>query len=593
MKFNKTITGLALLVIASATLAATAKKKPSQPGSDPTTPPTPEQQAQQDRDYRTGEAITSLVNIFRDISLVYVDTINPQKALNTAAGAMLGELDPYTEYLPASEMEDFETSTTGKYAGIGAAISRSSADTSWVEISEPYQGNPADIAGLKAGDRILAIDGQSMRGKNVEQVSALLRGNPGTKFDLTILPVKALAERDTSALRQQTLTLTRQRITIPAVSYSGFVNDSTGYIRLDNFTEKCSDEVRAALEDLKRSGRMHGLILDLRGNGGGILGEAVKIVSLFVPRGTTVVSVRGRSATTSSSYRTASDPLDTVTPLVVLVNNSSASASEIVAGALQDLDRAVIAGQRSYGKGLVQSTLPVGNGGFLKVTTARYYTPSGRCIQALDYSHRASDGSAEHIPDSLIREFHTAAGRKVYDGGGITPDLTLEPQYLSRFATILLSYGYVDDFANLYVAKHPAPIAMKDFSIDDTAYAAFCRFIESKNIPYTSVTELRFAELKRAAEQEKTIDQIDGELDAIAAAIKNSRQTELARFDEELRRNIAVKIAVRWWYSHGAIEYMVGNDPEISTTAQVLSNRPQYQSYLTVEASAPPINQVP
>ncbi len=550
------------LLFATALLAAGAQaKKPQTPAAAPSA---------QASDLRTGQAMQTFFNIFKEVNLLYVDSTQPDRMVEEAAGAMLEGLDPYTEYIPASESEDFESMTTGKYAGIGAVIRQRAP---WVEIAEPYRNTPADRAGLRAGDRIVSIDGASMRDKTTSQVSNLLRGQPGTKLTLGIVPIADTA---------QTLSvpITREKISIPAVPYYGWVSDSVGYIRLDSFTENCSAEVRKALAELKHSGRLGGLILDLRNNGGGILGEAVRVVSLFVPKGTGVVSIRGKVEAMNSEYKTTSAPLEPTLPLAVLINSSSASASEIVAGALQDLDRAVIVGQRSFGKGLVQTTRPVAKDAYVKITTAKYYIPSGRCIQALDYAHRNEDGSVGHIPDSLIREFKTTAGRKVYDGGGIVPDLKLAPQYYAKFTSILRGYGYIDDFANQYAVTH-APQPVERFEVGDSIYARFVAFMADKPIEFESATELRLNELRKSAEREKYASRIEAELAAIAEKIREDKSTELATFAPEIKEELTAEILLRWYYNGGAIRYGLKNDPCIKQTVGLLRNPSQYTHILT------------
>lgn len=347
--------------------------------------------------------------MFRDVSAFYVDSVDTDEMLRDAAAGMTSNLDPYTVLIPEDEMEEFEILTTGKYGGIGALV-RQSGD--WIAIAQPYEGFPADKAGLVIGDKLLEVDGRSIRGLDVSEVSSMLKGSPGTALRLKVEKLLTGEQAD--------VTLRRERIKISGIPYYGMIADGVGYILHDDFTEECSLDMRRALVELKKQGATS-LIIDLRGNGGGILQEAVKILSLLVPKGTEVVSMKGRIGELDETFTTQTDPIDTRMPVVVLVNSQSASAAEIVSGALQDLDRAVLLGQRTFGKGLVQSTRPLGYNAFLKVTTAKYYIPSGRCIQALDYAHRNDDGSVGTVPDSLIREFRTSGGRKVYDGGGVMP----------------------------------------------------------------------------------------------------------------------------------------------------------------------------
>lgn len=536
--------------------------------------------ASQRRDLEVGRSMETFFNIFREVNLHYVDTTSPSGLVRSAADAMLAELDPYTEYLPADEMADFETRTTGKYAGLGALI-RKSSDGRWVEIAEPYRGTPSDRAGLRAGDRILSVDGVDMAGREVAFASDRMRGKAGTVAELVICPVEDTTVRRTVRIR-------RERIAVPAVPYYGLLDGAesgdsgaVGYIRLNNFTENCAAEVRSALAALRGEvdGRLAGVVLDLRGNTGGILGEAVKIVGLFVPRNTTVVTTRGRTAAMNTVYRTVGEPVAPQVPLAVLINSGSASASEIVAGALQDLDRAVIVGQRSFGKGLVQSTRPVGERGYVKLTTARYYTPSGRCIQALDYSHRNEDGSVGTVPDSLIASFSTAGGRVVYDGGGIMPDVKTDAEYLSKFTASLLASGYVDDFANRYAVEHEPE---REFAVDDSTYAAFCGWMAGRRIAFESGTERLLGQLRRMAEREKYAERIDGELAAIAEKIRDDQAAELAAFAAEIRPLLADAIVTRWYYDAGRIEHMLRRDRTVRRAASVLRDRGEYTRLLTL-----------
>lgn len=531
----------------------------------------------QRHDLEIGKAMETFFNIFREVNLYYVDSTSPREMIKGAGDAMLEELDPYTEYLPREEMADFETMTTGKYAGLGALI-RKSNNGGWIEIAEPYRGTPSDNAGLKAGDRIISVDGIPMQGREVAFASDRMKGKAGTVATIAIRPIA-----DTNTLK--TITVKRERITVPAVPYYGWVADSVGYIRLNSFTENCAAEVKNALVSLQSTGRLHGLILDLRDNTGGILGEAVKIVSLFTPRGTTVVTTRGRVPEMNATYRTVGSPvLEGNVPLAVLINSASASASEIVAGSLQDLDRAVVIGQRSFGKGLVQSTRPVGDNEYIKLTTAKYYTPSGRCIQAMDYTHRNEDGSIGVVPDSLVQTFRTTGGRAVYDGGGIMPDIKLVPEYLSKFTAILIGLGHVDDFANRYATTHPAE-SIATFVVTDSMYAHFCSFMANKPINFESGTERKLTELRRAAEREKYADRITAELDAIALKIKDDKEAELVAFAPEIREVLAQAIITRWHYNAGRIEYLLRSDKTVDRTMEILNpgDRGEYNRIVTIQ----------
>lgn len=565
------VAGAGLFISANVAPAA-AKKQPVRIPADSSAI------ASQRRDLEIGRSMETFFNIFREVNLYYVDTTSPAEMVKEAGNAMLEGLDPYTEYLPAEEMADFETMTTGKYAGLGALI-RKSSDGKWVEVAEPYKGTPSDKAGLKAGDRILSVDGVDMTGREVAFASDRMRGKAGTTATLVVRPIA-----DTTVTK--TVTLKRERIAVPAVPYYGWIKDSVGldsvgYIRLNSFTENCAAEVRAALLSLQQNhAPLKGLILDLRDNTGGILGEAVKIVGLFTPRNTTVVTTRGRVPEMNATYRTVGEPVAPTVPLAVLINSASASASEIVAGSLQDLDRAVIIGQRSFGKGLVQSTRPVGENGYVKLTTAKYYTPSGRCIQAMDYSHRNEDGSVGVLPDSLIRSFRTAGGRMVYDGGGIMPDYKTEVDYFGKFTIILLGSGYIDDFANRYAIEHKPG---RNFAIDDSTYAAFCDMMADKPIAFESGTERLLEQLRKVAEREKYSDRIAGELEAIALKIKDDKAAELKAFAPEIRNVLADAIMTRWYYDAGRLEYMLRRDKTARQAADILLDRGEYTRIITTQ----------
>ena len=395
-------------------------------------------------DFGLGRNMEIAVNMMRELSLNYVDPVDPDRLMEGAAAGMVSDLDPYTEYIPEEGMQDFELLTTGKYGGIGALI-RQKDD--YVRIAQPYQGSPADKAGLKIGDKILSIDGKDAKGFTTEQVSSRLKGEPGSKVKVTVEHLDGT---------QQTAAIRRERIAIPGVPYAGWVADGIGYIRHSDFTEGCYEEMRAAIERLRTERPLKGLVLDYRSNGGGIMQEAVKILGMFVPKGTEVVSTKGRSEDSKQVFRTDTEPILADLPLTVLINGNSASAAEIVAGALQDLDRAVLIGQRSFGKGLVQSPRPLGYNAMLKLTTAKYYIPSGRCIQAIDYSH-SQEGSVRAVPDSLISEFTTRAGRKVYDGGGVMPDIAHRPGVHFTLRPDALRAGIHRGFRRRIHAPQPRP----------------------------------------------------------------------------------------------------------------------------------------
>ncbi len=520
-------------------------------------------------DFALGRNLQILFNLFRELNLGYVDPVDPDEMLKDAAEGMVSRLDPYTELIPESDMADFEIMTTGKYGGIGSMI-RKSGD--YVVIAQPYRGFPADKAGLVIGDLILQVDGQDIRGMEVGEVSSRLKGTPGTTLNLE---VKKLLGGQT-----EPVSLKRERIVISGVAYQGMIADSVGYIAHSDFTEDCSSDIRAAILSMKKQG-MKALVFDLRSNGGGILQEAVKILSMFVPKGTEVVRMQGRQKQSDATFVTQNEPLDTQIPIVVLVNSMSASASEIVAGALQDLDRAVLVGQRTFGKGLVQSTVPLGYNAYVKLTTAKYYIPSGRCIQAIDYTHRAEDGSVGALPDSLIKEYATRNGRKIYDGGGVMPDVRLVGHYYSSFAAALYGEGYIEDFANQYYKEHRQGIDIGSFRLSEADYDGFVRFMADKTVDFESETQSALEELRKKAERDKYLERIGSELSAIEAKIKEDKPADLQAFREDITRLLEDEIVLRYGYKEGVIRHSFSKDPAIAEALELLQTPEKYRTILT------------
>ena len=514
-------------------------------------------------DFGLGRNMEITVNMMRELSLNYVDPVDPDKLMEGAAAGMVSDLDPYTEFIPEKGMKDFELLTTGKYGGIGALI-RQKED--YVRIAQPYEGSPADRAGLRIGDKILAIDGKDAHGFTSEQVSNGLKGEPGSKVRVTVEHLDG---------SQATCTIRRERIAIPGVPYAGWVADGIGYIRHSDFTEGCYEEMRAAIERLRSEGDLKGLVLDYRSNGGGIMQEAVKILGMFVPKGTEVVSTKGRSEDSKQVFRTETEPILSDLPLVVLINANTASAAEIVSGALQDLDRAVLIGQRSFGKGLVQSTRPLGYNTMLKLTTAKYYIPSGRCIQAIDYSH-SQEGNVRTVPDSLISEFSTRAGRKVYDGGGIMPDIRTEPEYISRFAATLYALGFIEDFGDEYTRRNPGQkIDIRTFSITDSDYADFEAFMKDKKVPYESDTRRALKTLKKAAEEDRFAD-LKVQFEKLEQELKDDTQTNLETYREQVIQTINNDIVLRHGYQAGVIEHTLPTDADVKRALEILGNPAEY-----------------
>ena len=523
-----------------------------------------------DADFELGRATEILANIMREFDTGYVDEVSVDVLLENASAGLVVATDPYSEYLSEKSMEEFEVLTTGKYGGVGSLI-RKRGD--YVIFAQPYKGSPADVGGVRIGDKILAINGEDMKGVDVAAISSRLKGDPET--DVTVV-----VERNIDASRD-TLTLKRRRISMPSVSYAGVLRDGVGYISHNDFIEGSYDEVRHALEAMMAQDSLRGLILDYRSNGGGVMQEAVNIVSLFVPRDQRVVSIMGRDSSSLKHYVTKYAPLAESLPIVVLVNGSSASASEILAGALQDMDRGVVMGQRTYGKGLVQGTRHVGYNTFLKYTTAKYYIPSGRCIQAVNYSKRRVDGSVESVPDSLIKEYRTRGGRLVYDGGGIVPDVKHEPQYVSRFAVTLYTMGYMEDWADEYMRRHAGEdLDLRTFSITDADYADFVEFIRDKEVPYESETRRALKALERALENDLYDEHLGEALEGIKAQVKDDKMSNMETYRREIIDALNTEIVLRYAYREGAIEYSALRDEEVEAAIELLLNGEEYNRIL-------------
>jgi carboxyl-terminal processing protease len=508
--------------------------------------------------------------LFRELNYYYVDKTDPQKLIETGINSMLNSLDPYTVYIPESEMDDFNFMTTGAYGGIGALIR---AGENYAIISDPYEGFPAVKAGLMAGDELISIDGFNTKGKPLSEVSEKLKGIPGTDLQLII---KRPGESETRKIK-----LIREQIKINNVSYSGLIDNKTGYIRLSNFTLDAGKEVKDAFLELKNKYGINKLILDLRGNPGGLLIEAVRVCNLFVKKGQLIVSTKGKVSKWAQEYFTTAEPLDTVVPIVVLVNRGSASASEIVAGALQDIDRAVILGQRTYGKGLVQTTVKLKYNTQLKVTTAKYYIPSGRCIQALDYSHRNADGSVGYIPDSLITEFKTKNKRLVYDGGGITPDVkdTFE-NYSSLAYNLLYKDNIIFDFATDYVTRHNQKPDIEGFKINNADFEKFKSFVSNKGFSYKTQSEEALRKLIETAKREKMYNDAAEVFANLEKELKHDNNEDIDKFRKEIEGLINEEIISRYYYQKGKIRLQVEGDHEVRKAVELLSNPPVYTGLL-------------
>ncbi len=521
-------------------------------------------------DFGLGRNMEIMVNMMRELTTQYVDELSPDDLMNNGAAGMVRNLDPYTEYMSESAMGEFEMQATGKYGGIGATI-RMKRDSSGVVIAQPYKGTPSDRAGLKIGDRFVSIDGEDVTGFTTEQISSRLKGVPGTTVRLGI---KRLMTGQVEEME-----IERARISIPGVPYAGFVADGIAYIRHDDFSDGCYDDMRAHVERLRSSGELKGVILDYRDNGGGSVSEAVKILSMFVPKGTEVVTMTGRTEQSKQSYTTDSAPVLGDVPVVALINGNSASASEIVCGALQDLDRGVLIGQRSYGKGLVQNVVPLQYNSYLKLTTAKYYIPSGRCVQRINYRH--GNGRDESVPDSLITEFRTRNGRKVYDGNGLVPDIKLEPEYISTFAVMLYNMGYIEDFLDEYVRRNPSlKVDNRTFTISDKDYEDFMTFMADKDVPYESQTRLALDMLKRTAKQERYDEAFAEELEQISEKLKDQKMDNLRNYRTEITELLNSDIVLRHNYYEGVVEHSLVGDSVVMQAIELLGDRARYDKIL-------------
>lgn len=530
-------------------------------------------QSDKDHNFTVAKNLEVFNAIYKNLDLLYVDKLPADTVIGNAVDAMLESLDPYTEYYPQAKGKDLKMLMTGKYAGVGALI-RYSPKYKNVFIDEPYENMPAANAGLRKGDLILSIDDLSMEGKTTQFVSDHLRGDAGTTFMIKI--------RRPSTGKIMKLKITRGAIKMPAVPYYGLLDNGIGYINLNQFTEDCSKDFRRAFVEMKKNG-MHKLIVDLRNNGGGLESEAVNIVNLFVPKDVTIVSNHGKVKRLDRDYKTTAEPIDTVIPIVVLVNNNTASSSEITAGALQDLDRAVIMGTRTYGKGLVQTTVDLPYNGKMKLTTHKYYIPSGRCIQAVNYRHDRG-GSTEHVPDSLSKVFHTLHGREVRDGGGIKPDLEIAPDTASNIQTYLMSVidstETVLDYIVSYVAKHPTIANPSAFELTDDDYEAFKQHVLKSGFKYDGVSEKILKELVKTAKFEGYYNDAKPEFDAIENKLKHNVAKDLDYNRDRIMQALASTIVSIYYYQRGTIEYTLKHDKQIKAAQKLLDNPAKYKEIL-------------
>ena len=526
-------------------------------------------QTPQDQTFEILKNLDIYTDVIKELNSEYVDEIQPGEISKAGIDAMLFSLDPYTNYIPETEIEDYKFITTGQYGGIGALIHQ---QKEYVVLSEPYEGSPAQKAGLLAGDKIVEVNGQSAVSKSYDEVSAILKGQAGTDV---LIKVK----RDgTEEIIEKNIT--RENIKIDNIPYSGIVGDDIAYIKLTGFTQNAGKEVKQALVKLKEKKPVAGVIVDLRNNGGGLLNEAIDLSNIFIERGQEIVTTKGKVKDRNRVHKTMYPPDDLKIPLVVLADNQSASASEIFAGAMQDLDRGVIIGQRTFGKGLVQNVVPLSYNAQLKITVAKYYIPSGRCIQAIDYSHKDNNGYFTKIPDSLIQEFTTRKGRKVYDGGGISPDITVKPRSFSQVALTLYGNFLIFNYATKFHHTHPEIGSVSEFEITDSTYADFLRFITDKDYTYTTRSEKALERLKNEAEKEHYLAAIEEEYNHLKEHMIKDKEADITKYEDQIRELLRMEIISRYYYQKGKVESSLRNDPELARAIEILHQPDIYYSIL-------------
>ena len=522
-------------------------------------------------DFEIAKNVDIFVSILKELNAKYADEISPGDLTKTAIDAMLSSLDPYTVYYPESQIEDYKMMTKGQYGGIGALIQQHG---DYIVISEPYEDCPAQQAGLMAGDRILSVNKQSMKNRSSADVSEYLKGQPGTKITIEV-------ERYGES-KPLSFDVVRKEIKFPSVPYFDMIDDHVGYIKLDQFTEKASSEVKEAFTKLKEQGMKY-LVFDLRNNGGGLLQEAVNIMNIFVDQGTMISETKGKLESQHNIYKTRFPVTDKTIPVVVLVNENSASASEIVSGSFQDLDRGVIVGKKTFGKGLVQNVVPLSYNSTMKITVSKYYIPSGRCVQNIDYFGKDSTHKPVHIPESLAVAFKTKNGRTVYDKGGVEPDVTTPDVEASNVLVSLVLNNLIFDFANQYHANHAEIPPAAEFTVDDNLYNEFVNFLKNKDYQYKTETEYVLEDMKEAAQADKYWEQIESLCNAISEKIKQEKASDLQTYKKEIAEYLASEIAVRYYYQKGRICSQLAIDPDIATAKEILNDNARSRSILKMK----------
>jgi len=519
--------------------------------------------------FEIAKSLDIFATLFKEVNAYYVDDVNPKKLVETGINEMLDQLDPYTDYIPEEDLEAFSIQTTGQYAGVGALIGVVNKKT---VITNPYIGFPAERGGIRVGDEIISVDGKNVQGKSTSEVSSHLKGKPNTEVQVE---VKRSGQKENLKFK-----LVREKIKISNITYYGMIDAETAYIKLDEFTPGAGKEVEEALAKLKKQGAKK-LIIDLRDNPGGSLYEAVNIVNAFVPKGTEVVATRGKVPEWNKSYTALNNPVDTEIPLAILTSGGSASASEIVAGSLQDYDRAILVGQKTFGKGLVQTTRQLAYNAQLKVTTAKYYIPSGRCIQALDYEHRNDDGSVAKFPDSLKSEFKTANGRKVFDGAGLDPDVSINRESYSMALIELASAGLIFEYASRYCGEQAAPADWKNFRLSDAEYQKFVTWVKEQKFSFDSETDKKADDLIASAKKERYYDDLQSPLKELKIRMEQNKSAAFMKFKPELSRILEEEIAFHYQMSKGQIEVSLNRDSEILEAKRILSNPVEYKKLLS------------